>query len=64
MLGIEPHLAKRMNEKVTLYHDSDWTGQQFDVRSLKTCVKVVGPLYVFTFLYFSFLTILVDHLSV
>ncbi|PON26178.1 hypothetical protein TGAM01_v205122 [Trichoderma gamsii] len=29
---------------VTLYHDSDWTGQQFDVRSLKTCVKVVGPL--------------------
>ncbi|PNP38220.1 hypothetical protein TGAMA5MH_09790 [Trichoderma gamsii] len=30
---------------VTLYYDSDWTGQQFDVRSLKTCVKVVGPLH-------------------
>ncbi|KAK1246937.1 hypothetical protein MKX08_000739 [Trichoderma sp. CBMAI-0020] len=30
---------------VTLYHDSDWTGQQFDVRSLKTCVNVVGPLH-------------------
>ncbi|KAL7922688.1 hypothetical protein ACQKWADRAFT_292140 [Trichoderma austrokoningii] len=37
-------VAKILNQKVTLYYDSDWAGQQFDVRSLKTCVRVTGPL--------------------
>ncbi|KAL6906784.1 hypothetical protein GGI43DRAFT_240068 [Trichoderma evansii] len=28
---------------VTLYHNYDWAGPQFEVRSLSTCVKVTGP---------------------
>ncbi|UKZ92249.1 uncharacterized protein TrAFT101_007211 [Trichoderma asperellum] len=30
---------------ITLYHDAEWVGQQFDARSLRTCVKVDGPLH-------------------
>ncbi|KAH8130960.1 hypothetical protein ACSS6W_006630 [Trichoderma asperelloides] len=30
---------------ITLYHDAEWVGQQFDVRNLRTCVKVDGPLH-------------------
>ncbi|EHK26448.1 uncharacterized protein TRIVIDRAFT_55747 [Trichoderma virens Gv29-8] len=30
---------------VTLYHDLGWTGLQFDVRSMNTCLKVTGSLY-------------------
>ncbi|KAL7810514.1 hypothetical protein V8C44DRAFT_332386 [Trichoderma aethiopicum] len=30
---------------VTLYREFGWTGPQFDVRGLDTCVKVANPLY-------------------
>ncbi|ETS01300.1 hypothetical protein M419DRAFT_100282 [Trichoderma reesei RUT C-30] len=30
---------------VTLYREFGWTGSQFDVRGLDTCVKVANPLY-------------------
>ncbi|KAL7788665.1 hypothetical protein V8C37DRAFT_388140 [Trichoderma ceciliae] len=30
---------------ITLYRDFGWTGPQFDVRNLNTCVKVAGPPY-------------------
>jgi hypothetical protein len=45
-LGIGLYLAKNLNQKVTLYHEYDWVGEQFNVRSLRACVQVSGSLYV------------------
>ncbi|TFB03926.1 hypothetical protein CCMA1212_003554 [Trichoderma ghanense] len=32
-------------QQVTLYREFGWTGPQFDVRGLDSCVKVANPLY-------------------